>query len=147
MEITLSEEQYENLVRMMYLGNWMIISIRTPDEEIKKYDELEQHIYSFAKGTQMERYITFDNKINKFITNWEADEHPEVDHYIDEYDEENFWHMLVHMLAERDFIRTYGEEKIEAMPFEERIEKEGPFIEKYSNEFSQNGLENVKMGI
>ena len=36
MRITLSKDQYENLVRLVYLGNWMI-NARKYDKELEKY--------------------------------------------------------------------------------------------------------------
>jgi hypothetical protein len=140
MELNLNKEQYERLVKLVYLGNWMINAIRPDDQQIEKYNELEQHVYSFAKDMGMEKYIQFDPKVKRFITNWESEEHPEVDQYIDEYDDENFWHELTHRLAERDMVQTYGEKALDAMSMDERLQKQDAFLDTYSQDFQEHGL-------
>ena len=35
MEIKFTKEQYENLMKLVYLGNWMINAIRTDDKSKK----------------------------------------------------------------------------------------------------------------
>jgi len=48
-------------------------------------------------------------------------------------------------LAERDFIKEYGENTIKKMNWRERLEKEQPFIEKYGEEFEESGLMNLEI--
>ena len=48
MEIKFTKEQYENLMKLVYLGNWMINAIRT-DDRVKKYDELKHYIFFFRQ--------------------------------------------------------------------------------------------------
>lgn len=46
MKIELTKQQYETLLELMYLGNWMANSHRTTDL-ISRYEEMEQLIHSF----------------------------------------------------------------------------------------------------
>ena len=148
MEIKLTKEQYENLLKLVYLGNWMINAIRSGaegDERIKKYDEIEQYIFSFAKEAGLEKYIEFDKRYNKFFPTREFDEDPEIEQYLEDYDNEVFWQELADRLGTRDFIRKYGKEAIEKMDQEERFLKEQEFIIKYEEEFEKNGLANLEI--
>ncbi len=145
MKINFSKKQFENLIKLVYLGNWMINAIRVGDEKIKKYDEIEQYIYSFAKDFGLEKYIEFSKKYNKFFPARELEEGTDVEQYREEYDNETFWEDLIDRLTRRDFIKKYGEETVKKMSLEERIEKEYPFEEKYRNEFEKNGIENLKV--
>ena len=148
MEIELTKEQYENLIKLVYLGNWMINAIRSGnegDERIKKYDEIEQHIFSFAKDAGLKKYIEFDKKFNRFFPTREFEENTDVEQYREEYDDYIFWEELIDRLARRDFIREYGEDTIKKMSIKERIEKEYPFEEKYGEEFGKNGLQNLEI--
>lgn len=43
-------------------------------------------------------------------------------------------------MAERDMIEKYGEDAVRKMEFEERINKEQPFLDMYGKEFEENGL-------
>ena len=143
-KIEFTKAQYENLIKLVYLGNWMINAIRT-DDVVKKYDDVEQHIYSFAKDIGLGKYIEFDSKLNKFFPTKEFEEDEEVEKYREEYDDEIFWDEIADRLARRDFIRKYGENTIKEMTWKERSEKEYPFIEKYEEEFEKYGIENLEI--
>jgi len=94
MEIKITKEQYENLIKIVYLGNWMINSVRLEDERIKKYDDIEQYIFSFAKNFGLERYVEFDQKYNQFFPTREFEEDQELEQYEEDYDNEVFWQEL-----------------------------------------------------
>ena len=144
MEIKFTKKQYEDLIKMVYLGNWMINSVRF-DNIVKKYDEIEQHIYSFAKDAGLDKYIEFNSKLNRFFPTIEFEDDEEIDEYIEEYDNAYFWDDLVSSLSKRDVIEKYGEKAIEKMTFDELLEKERPFVEKYKDEFEKNGVKNLKI--
>lgn len=148
MEIKLTKEQYENLIKLVYLGNWMVNAIRSGapgDERIKKYDEIEQYIFSFAKDAGLEKYIEFDKEFNQFFPTREFEEDPELEQYRQDYDNEIFWQELADRLGSRDFLRQYGEETIKKMSQKERFLKEQEFIIKYEEEFEKNGLNNLEI--
>ena len=64
---------------------------------------------------------------------------------IDEYNEDNFWEDLVFDLARRDLIDRYGEDEVEKMDLKELITREQPFLDKYEQEFSKNGIRNLRI--
>jgi hypothetical protein len=148
MEIKLTKEQYENLLKLVYLGNWMVNAIRSGaegDEQIEKYNEIEQYIFSFAKDVGLEKYVEFNEKYNQFFPTIELEEDPEVEKYRQDYNEETFWQELADRLGARDFIREYGKEAIEKMDQEERFIKLQEFIIKYEEEFEENGMANLEI--
>jgi len=148
MEIKLTKEQYENLLKLVYLGNWIVNSIRSGEEDdkrIEKYENIAQYIYSFSREEGLERYIEFDKQVNRFFPTREFEEDTDLERYRQEYDDEVFWQELIHRLAERDFIKEYGENTIKKMNWRERLEKEQPFIEKYGEEFEESGLMNLEI--
>ena len=148
MEIKLTKEQYKNLLKLVYLGNWMINAIRSGtkgDERIKKYDEIEQYIFSFAKDAGLEKYIEYDEKLKKFFPTSEFEEDPEIEQYREDYEEEVFWQELADRLGTRDFIKEYGQEAIKKMSQKERFLKREEFIIKYEEEFEKNGLANLEI--
>ena len=144
MEITFTKEQHENLIKLVYLGSWMVNSIRE-DKGVKKFDDLEQYIYSFAKAAGMGKLIEYDPETKQYFPTFELEEDAEVEQYRQEYDDYNFWEELTYALARRDFIKEYGENAIKKMSMEERFEKEQPFIEKYEEEFEKYGIERLKI--
>ncbi len=68
-----------------------------------------------------------------------------LERYTQQYDEETFWDGLTFRLADRDFVRAYGEEAIKAMSPEERMMKRDPFYDACSEEFAQNGIESLRV--
>jgi|UniRef100_A0A7C6E9Y0 hypothetical protein len=145
MEIKLTKKQYENLLRLVYLGNWVINSIRPPDELIEKYEELEQYIFSLAESAGLGKYVVFAKEDNRFYPTPELEEDPELCQYLEEYDTRTFWDELIYRLARRDLIRHYGIDEIKKMDPKERIVKESRFIEKYAQEFEKHGIEYLRL--
>lgn len=148
MKINFTKKQYENLLKLVYLGNWMINAIRSGrkgDEVFEEYEKMVDYIYSFAKKFGLEKYVVFDKKFNQFFPTGEFEENTDVNKFKDDYDEELFWEELIVRLARRDFIEKYGEKAIMKMDFDERIEKEYPFEKKYRDEFYKDGLINLKI--
>ncbi|MFH1772116.1 MAG: hypothetical protein ABH872_04795 [Candidatus Omnitrophota bacterium] len=138
-----SPEQYRTLVEIVYLGEWMINSIRT--EPIAKYEKIESYIYSFCRKANAEDYIEYDNEMEKFFPTRKLEEDSDAEAYRENYDDDNFWDELIHRLARRDLVDKYGEKELRKMNFEEIIKKEQAFIDRYSNEFEKDGIENVRL--
>lgn len=148
MEIKFTKEQYENLLKMIYLGNWMINAIRSgakEDPQIEKYNEIEQHIFSFAEAAGLENYIEYDKKCSQFFPTWEFGDNPELEKYREDYDDDVFWHELPDRLGVRDFYRQYTEKEINKMSQKERFIKKQDFIIKYEEEFDENGIKNLEI--
>jgi len=41
MKIELTKEQYKNLIKLVYLGNWIVNSIRSGEEDDKRIEKYE----------------------------------------------------------------------------------------------------------
>ena len=142
MKIDLTKEQYELLVKAVYLGNWMVKS--TGEESADSdFDMIESHILSFAKDFGMGQYADFDKEEERHCPSRELEDDAELDGYIQRYDDYTFWEKLIYNLARRDMERKYGERPIARMTPEDHLVKEQPFIEKYEKEFEENGLRNI----
>ncbi len=144
-EIRFTKQQYEDLVKMVYLGTWMVNGIRTADDAVEKYEKLEQYILSFANDFDFGKFVEYDAKSKKYFPNADFEQDEELERYRDEYDDDCFWDSLVDRLARRDFIKTYGEDAIKRMDREERFLKEEPFIKKYTNEVCDNGIDRISL--
>ena len=58
---------------------------------VKKYDELKHYIFSFAKDAGLDRYIDYDEESHTYYPNLELEEDGEIEQYMDDYNDENFW--------------------------------------------------------
>lgn len=137
MQITFTKEQYETLIKLAYLGELMVNSIRSEDT-MSEFDEMLTYLLSFAKDAGHDRYVQFDEDMKGYIPSEKLEE--ELHEYVEDYNNETFWEELVHRLAERDMINQFGAEAVQGMDFEERMEKEQPFLEKYYGEFEKKGI-------
>jgi len=147
MKLELSIEQYEALLKLVFMGDWIMgfndYENLNPGEN--RMSEVAQLIYSQAEQYGLGHVITHDQNTNLLTLTREFEEDSGIADMMEYYEEETFWEELIHRLAHRDFHRHYGESAIAQMAIEERIEKETPFFEKYANEFNENGIENLKI--
>lgn len=144
MKIDFSKEQFAVLMKLCYLGNWVVNAIRT-DDHIKEFDDLEQYIYSFANEFGVEGFVEYDKKFKKYFPTADVEEDSDLRDYLEDYDDENFWEELTFRLGERDFFRHYGATSIAQMSPKECYEKRAKFTEKYGNEFETNGIERLEI--
>jgi hypothetical protein len=141
MKIELTEKQYEALLKIVYLGSWIANSVKENPEQ--EYEEIEQYLFSLAKGLGMEKFVAYDEKMKMYYPTDEFESVTDVVELIEAYNEYTVWEALVLSLSRRDLIRKHGAAKIEKMGEEELIEKEHPFIQKYEAEFRDYGFDNL----
>lgn len=144
MKINLTKKQYALLIKMLYLGDWMINAIKVEDERNKEVDELHSYILSFAKEYGMENMA--DKNEGGFFPSGAMDEDELVEESRENYNGEIFWEELIDRLAERDFRRKYSGKEIQAMKdWIERAGHKDEFTEKYAEEFEENGLNRLEI--
>jgi hypothetical protein len=139
MKIELTKEQYRKLIELLFLSHWLINSHRTGakgDEMKTDYDELEQHVFSYAKDFQLGQLVMEEE--GEYFTTMKLEEN--LMPLIDEYDEYTFWEQLPAQLAERDMRKEIGlVKKLK----DEHIERKYEIEETYQEEFHKNGLKNL----
>lgn len=147
MNIELSIEQYEALLKLVFIGDWVVgfndLDSATTSEN--RMSEVAQWIYSHAEEAGLGNFVSQDANSDSLTLNREFEETSGIMELMEFYEEEIFWEETIHRLAHRDFYRHYGDTAVSEMAIEERIEKETPFIEKYATEFNENGIENLKI--
>jgi len=72
MKINITKKQYALLIKMLYLGDWMINAIKLPDDRNREVDEFFSYILSFAKEFGMEDMTDEDE--GEFSASRELDE-------------------------------------------------------------------------
>lgn len=94
MELQFNDEEARDLLRLVYLGNWLANSQRIGSKEdplISEFDKLQRKL--FTETGVPERAI---------------EEDPLIERAVEEYRDEVFWGELVERLAHRDFERLWG---------------------------------------
>jgi hypothetical protein len=143
MKIHFTKKQYEDLLKLVYLGNWMANANRVEDK-FKNMDELEGYVFSHAKEFGMERWADTDDPDMTYPTRY-FEEESGVEELIDDYDDENFWDELSDRLGERDFAERYSEKEREVM---ERVKYMSTLFEavaRWEEELEQYGLTRLRV--
>ncbi|MCU6713290.1 hypothetical protein M6D81_31850 [Paenibacillus sp. J5C_2022] len=138
MKLELSEAQYRALTKLVFLGNWIANSTKLKDEQNLEMEELEQLIYSYSYEFEMNDLIEFDEKFNEYFPTRKFEE--QLENFIDDYDNFNFWQELSSRLARRDLINEIG--PVSKLT-DRHKEREFEIEETYENEFEKNGLKNL----
>ncbi|HEK86219.1 MAG: hypothetical protein ACPLZD_03770 [Candidatus Saccharicenans sp.] len=142
MEIKLSEKQYEKLLDLVYLGNWMINAYRTEDH-LDEYAQVVSQIFQQAAEAGMEGKAVKDEIENIYLPSYDFEE--SLVDYIAEYDSFCFWEELINRLAERDAIKEFGTTPIDEIDLEEFLEKKNKYLKKYEQEVEENGIKYLEL--
>ena len=141
-QINLTKEQYKSLVELVSLGHWMANSSRA--KTIKKYDDMEQLVLSFARQAELQDCIDYDGETKMHFPLREFEE-TVLFPLKDEYDDGTFWDELARRLADRDMLKQFGEEELARMPSEERNEVHDALVGKYEDECVEHGLDRLEV--
>lgn len=145
MELELTKEQYKHLLRLIYLGNSIALSIKIDQQATLAYTQLEQYIYSKAANFGLADYVYFDKELKQFFPSEQIEWNQQIRQYKQEYDELVFWEELAVRLGRRDFLRVFGKERVEKMEAQERYKQEFSFVAKYRREFERYGIERLEI--
>ena len=142
MKIELTKEQLDKLARLVYLGNWMANSWRNEDV-IEEYDEIESLILNEANKHGFSEYSELDEVEKKYVPSHELEE--KMAELVDFYNDNTFWDQLIFRMADRDYVRKYGEEAMSELETDKGMEREKPLLEKYEKEFNEHGLDRIEV--
>lgn len=146
MKRNITKKEYRLLLDILYLGNWMLTAHdqeEAPEKE--KYQDVIQKFYSYAEAMGYENLIEADKVSNKYYETKEYEDTSEVNEIIENYNNAAFWEELVPRLAMRDAEETKGNDAINKMSPEERIQLLYSLEEQYHEEFMANDLTNLKI--
>ena len=137
--IELSKTQLKNLLKLAYLGEW-VLQAHDKDNYDKDLDDLEQELYTVAYNNGLDEDVEFDKKLGGYVPTKEFEE--ECDEDIEKYDENTFWEELIVRMSQLD------------LPTEEEgasrkeIDKlQNQTIKALEKEFKDNGLDNLILDI
>lgn len=143
--ITLTGKQFIALLKVVYLGNWMVNAYRTEDMK-KEYEGVEDYIFSLAPQFGLEKYMDHETSDgDRYYPTSFFEETTDVRLLIEEYDEEMFWDELAESLGKRDFVKMYSRKEIEKMSREKYFDKLYEHIDNYIEEFEKFGLQRIRI--
>jgi hypothetical protein len=142
MKISFTKEQFETLLKAVYLGTRMVNAYEE-DTENNEYAELQYYLFGLAKDFGLDEFADPDEKQKTARPSAAFEEEQAVNEIIERYDDFTFLDKLIYNLAGRDMLDKHGEKALEKMSDEEFFEEEESFVEKYQKEFAKNGIKNL----
>ncbi len=134
--LRLRGSEYEQLLKTVYLGNWLLASWQPGrDRDIEK---LESKIFSYASSAGLGKYADYDRETEMFSPADALHEMPEINAAISDYDDETFWQELSDRLAARELA-----DKAAGLEGKERFAALWDAADRYEYEFEENGIEDV----
>ena len=139
MNIELTDEEYETLLSLVYSGNWLINASR--NDPIESYEELASDVYAWAEEAGLGDHVHYDEEEDRYYP--EATLEEKMRDFINDYEEDAFWDLLIRQLAERDIRERYDEETIEEMETMEWFKTIEEHETPYAKEFQEHGVERL----
>ncbi len=146
MKIHFSKKQYWDLLRAVYIADWVANAIC--EEDMKEDDgikEIRNYIFTFAKELGYEKYVVYDKKMGRHFATFDLDDEPKVRELIDRFEDHCFWDELSERMGERDFLRNHTKNEIEKMDEMEYISKLKSLEDAWADEFETYGLSRLKV--
>ena len=144
MKINFTKKEYRALIDLIYIGNWVITANDVEkDMNKEKYEEVTRKIYSFAKEFGCEKLIEYHPELDEYCGSCDFEE-SEVSQHLEEYEDTSFWETLIFRLSERDFLKEVPPGELMNIPPEKIIMETHRHEEKWSEEFTKNGIDNLK---
>ena len=140
MNISLTKEQYRDLLALAYLGEW-VANAYEKDRKRFMLAKAEQLLYKAAAENGCGDWIEYDpkQKLYRPTAKMEKTLRP----LIDLYDENAFWDFLAERLAERDLLQARGHDAVHEMGDKEYDEALQPYLDKWWDELDDHGLERL----
>jgi hypothetical protein len=140
LQLTLSRKQFETLVGMLYLGDWVLHAHEVPGSRGDTPEqELMRSVLTLAKDMGFVELVFEGN--GEFGPSRLLEDRMQP--CIDAYDAQTMWDELVLALGQRDAERSVGLEALEKLPPNQRAETLIKHEEFWAEEFEQHGLERL----
>lgn len=146
MKINFTKREYRRLIEMLSMADWVMDAYRVEEEEeYKPYQELIQKIYSHAKESGCDHLIDHEKERDRFYETNEFLLDSPHRKFIDEFEIDCFWEMLITFLSKRDVVKEVGESTFANMNFEEQINLIADKESYWGEEFEKHGLNRISI--
>jgi hypothetical protein len=144
MKINFTKKQYWDLMRAVYMSDWMANAICEGDmKEDTAIKNIRNHVFSFAKEMGYEDYAEYDEEMKTWYATLDMDDDLSTRALIERYNDQLFWDELPDRLGERDFFRTYTKDEISKMSKDDRFMKRMECEIQWEEELENFGLDRL----
>ena len=142
--IEINSKHFHNLIKAVYLSDWVINAHRMSDEIDSDSRSFEQYMLGTLYNAGCKDLIEFDPRLNIYLVNRNLEE--SFCELIDDYDDETFWAELSSRLAARDYYEKNEPKNNETdKEREKRITAIFSIEDKYHEEFEKDGIARLKI--
>lgn len=139
--IELSQEQYNTLAQLVYIGSVVATSRDISEEEEAMFSEAEQYFYAQTKDQELESKVNYYPEFEEYNLTEEFE--VKTQEIIEEYDSQIFWDSLCLRLAQRDLAKETGTKFLDQDPGIDILQKIIARSMVYSEEFEEDGLDRL----
>jgi hypothetical protein len=145
MNLELSAKEYRDLLDILHIADVVMTGHRREENQrTERHRALIQKLYAFAQGEGLDRMITYNESVKKYVPTRDFEQSSLAHGVIDEFGDHFFWDQLVSRLTERDAAQIAGGPgRLNAMTDSERQHVEGHIRQRYIEEFATNGVANL----
>lgn len=145
MNIEISTKEYRDLLDILHIADVVMSGHRREeDKRTGRHRALIQKLYALARGEGLDRLMSYNESVNKYVPTGEFEESSLAHAVIEEFGDHLFWDELISRLSVRDAAQIAGGlERLNAMSDSDRQMLEGPIRQQYIEEFSKNGVANL----
>ena len=140
LQLGITAEQFAEILRVAFLGEWLINSQHDADHQEEGATEALQVLLALAARLSPDA-VGRDEETGRYFVNEELARTWQERHIAD-YDDHVFWQELAERLAERDLAGELGLEP-EALDLEEHAAKLRELRERYWQELDRHGIERL----
>lgn len=148
MEMNFTKKEYQTLVEMLLIADWVITAHEEEERAATKgYRELRKKVLAHHKEMGLAEAFVYSPKEDEYFETAAYEASAAHMRFIEEYDNQVFWEELATRLAERD---SAAEEMLRAQGARSEGERTARLLEltaRYEEEFSENGLDNVRVDL
>jgi len=142
MKINITKKEYDFLLDMLGIADWVMHSHTASDEaHHKKHEALKRKLYAYASSMDAEDKIEYSKDFDDYFETDEYTEHLQKQ-FISPFEEATFWEELIDRLGERDALKQYGTENLNKMKTMKRITKIEDAKEKYADDLNSSSNRN-----
>lgn len=133
MQIELSKKEFRHLLDMVYIGNWILNSIRG-DDRFREYDDLESKLFTLCRTCGMD--ILAEDWEDTVIPS-RAYQDGGIHEVINCYEDTVFYEILAEELSRRDM----GYAEISEDNYDEIVTR----MNQYMSEFEHSGVDHLTL--
>jgi len=145
MNFEISDKEYRDMLDILHIADVVMSGHRKgEDPRTDSHRALTQKLFALAHGQGLDRLVNFDERTNKYVMTGEFEQSTLAHVLINEFNDHVFWDELISLLTVRDAAKIVGGiDALNAMSDSDRLQVEGSIRQRYTEEFSLNGVANL----